>query len=348
VSRILVLPPRPLFAELVTPEAEATLDRLGEVDRNTTDSNLSREELLARVVGAEAILTSWGAPVFDADLLARATNLRLIAHAAGTIKSFVKPEVFQHGIRVTHAAAIIADSVGEWSLTVTLAALRRLVDFERIMRPATDDAGTPAGGRRPRGWGEDKRAVGYGQELYCKRVGIIAASLTGRAFIRLLQPFGCDICVYDPYLSAERAAALGVRTIDDLGELMATCDVVSNHAPTTPETNGMISAAQLARLRDDALFVNTARAAAIDYDALTAELRSGRIRAALDVFPKEPLDDASPLRELPNVLLSPHVAGATTESRRRLGSAMIDEIRRFLAGEPLRYEVTAAQLATMA
>ena len=179
-------------------------------------------------------------------------------------------------------------------------------------------------------------------------MGVVAASLTGRAFIRLLQPFGCDVVVYDPYLSAERAAALGVTRVEDLGELMSTCDVVSNHAPTTPETNGMISAEQLARLRDGALFVNTARAAAIDYEALTQQLASGRIRAALDVFPREPLAAGSPLRALPNVLLSPHVAGATVQSRRRLGSAMIDEIARFFGGRPLRYTVTREQFAIMA
>ncbi|MDQ3700385.1 MAG: hydroxyacid dehydrogenase, partial [Chloroflexota bacterium] len=264
------------------------------------------------------------------------------------------------------------------ALTVTLGSLRRLVDFDRSMRPAEDKYAAPgavtaaAGAtpnasaphetpirpsewrgadslpQRPRGWGEEKKAIGFGEELYGKRVGIVAASMTGRAYMRLLLPFGCDVLVYDPYLSDARAAELGVRKAADLGDLMATCDIVSNHAPTTPETNGLISAAMLARLRDGALFVNTARAGAIDYQALTAELQAGRIRAALDVFPKEPLDDASPLRYLPNVSLSPHVAGATVESRRRLGSTMIDEIVRFFAGQPLRYGVTAAQLATMA
>jgi phosphoglycerate dehydrogenase-like enzyme len=341
MTRILVLPPVPLWQELVTPEAEAKLAGLGEIDRNTTDQNLSREEVLARIETADAVLTSWGAPAIDEALLERAPHLRLIAHAAGTIKSFVDPAAFEQGIAVTHAAALIADAVGEWTLTVTLGALRRLVDFDRIMR-------APGSGERPRGWGAEKRNTGYGEELYGKRVGVVAASLTGRAYIRLLQPFGCEILVYDPYLKPEQAEELGAHRVDDLAELMATCDVVSNHAPTTPETNGLISAEQLARLREGALFVNTARAAAIDYAALIAELQRGRIRAALDVFPREPLDDASPLRDLPNVLLSPHVAGATVESRRRLGSAMIDEIARFFAGEPLRYGVSAERLATMA
>ncbi len=357
MPKILVLPPRPLYAEIVTPAAEGKLAELGEVDRNLSDKNLPREEVIARVSDVDAILTSWGAPVIDQELLDRAPRLKLVAHAAGTIKGFVKPEVFERGIAVTHAAGVLAESVGEWTLTVTLGALRRLVDFDGIMRPDGDgrssprDAAPPQAGPsagRPRGWGEDKRAVGYGEELYGKRVGVIGASLTGRAYIRLLQPFGCDVVVYDPYLPDALAAELGVRKLAELGELMATCDVVSNHAPTTPETDGMISAEMLARLRDGALFINTARAAAIDYNALIAELGRGRIRAALDVFPKEPLEDGSPLRLLPNVLLSPHVAGATVESRRRLGSTMIDEMARFFAGQPLRYGVGLSQLAIMA
>jgi phosphoglycerate dehydrogenase-like enzyme len=344
MPRILVLPPTPLYAEIVTPEADAKLASLGDVDRNESGRNLPREAVLERVAGADAVLTSWGAPLFDQELLDRAPQLKIIAHAAGTIKGFVPPLVFDRGIAVSHAAAVIADSVGEWTLTVTLGALRRLVDFDKIMRPTAE----AAPGMRPGGWGEDKRAVGYGNELYGKRVGIIAASLTGRAFMRLLQPFRCEVLVYDPYVPEAAAAELGARKVPDLAELMRRCDVVSNHAPTTPETDGMISAAMLARLPDGALFINTARAAAIDYQALTAELERGRIRAALDVFPTEPLPDDSPLRRLPNVLLSPHVAGATVESRLRLGSTMIDELARFFAGEPLRYAVRRGQLATMA
>lgn len=356
MPKILILPPSPLYEEIITTAAERKLGEVGEVERNTSGQNLPREEVLARIADADAVLTSWGAPLIDQELLDQAPRLKIVAHAAGTIKGFVKPEVFDRGITVTHAAGVIAESVGEWALTVTLGSLRRLVDFDRSMRPAGDDAAgrgamTAAPGatsQRPRGWGEEKKSIGFGQELYGKRVGIVAASMTGRAYMRLLQPFGCDVLVYDPYLSDAGAAELGVRKAADLADLMATCDVVSNHAPTTPQTDGLISAAMLARLRDGALFVNTARAGAIDYQALTVELQSGRIRAALDVFPKEPLDDASPLRRLPNVSLSPHVAGATEESRRRLGSTMIDEIARYFAGQPLRYRITAAQLGIMA
>jgi phosphoglycerate dehydrogenase-like enzyme len=184
--------------------------------------------------------------------------------------------------------------------------------------------------------------------LYHKRVGVIGASMVGRALIKLLKPFGPDIMVYDPYLSDERAAGLGVRRVD-LDELMSTADVITNHAPTTEETEGMVTSRHWSSVKDGALFVNTARAAAVDYDALLRELQTGRITAALDVFPlPEPLAEESPFRKLPNVILSPHAAGLTAESLLRIGETVADEFVRFFAGQPLRYGVTADMLRTMA
>ena len=337
--RILVLPHGALYDEIMSPRATEKLHALGEVvsagPPQGGGRNVTQDQIRDVLAGTDAVLTTWGAPRFDGALLERADRLKVIAHAAGTIKGLVAPEAFDRGVQVTHAASVIADSVGEWALTVTLMALRKAYELNQSMHDPNTD-------------GADKRKFGFGSELYFKRVGIVAASMTGRAFIRLLQPFQPDILVFDPYLSEQRAAELGVRRAQRLDELFETCDIVSNHAPTTPETNGMIGAAQLAKLRDGALFVNTARAAAIDYDALTRELQSGRIRAAIDVFPKEPLALDSPLRRLDNVYLSPHVAGGTNESRQRLGEAMVDELRRFFSGEPLRYGVTKQMLATMA
>ena len=337
-NRILVLPHRQLYKEIMSPRAEEKLHALGEVihagEPQGGGRNVTQEQIHDLLPGVDAVLTTWGAPKFDAALLEGVDGLKIIAHAAGTIKGFIMPEVFDKGIAVSHAAAVIADSVGEWALTVTLMSLRKAYEFNKQMHEP--------------GMNQDRRRMGFGNELYYKRVGVVAASMTGRAFIRLLQPFQADIIVYDPYLSEERAKALGVRQLDSLDELFATCDVVSNHAPTTPETNGMIGAKQFGLMREGALFVNTARAAAIDYDGLTRELESGRINGALDVYPKEPLAIDSPLRKLDNVILSPHVAGGTWESRQRLGEAMVDEIARCLAGEPLRYGVTKQMLATMA
>jgi phosphoglycerate dehydrogenase-like enzyme len=155
------------------------------------------------------------------------------------------------------------------------------------------------------------------------------------------------LLMYDPYLSPVEAAELGVE-ITDLDELFARSDIVSLHAPLLPATRGMITSAHLALLRDGGILVNTARAGLVDETALLGELVSGRICAALDVFTMEPLPDDHPFRVLPNVLLSPHIAAMTTETLLKQGEMMVDEIIRFLADEPLLYEIQPQKLAIMA
>ena len=224
---ILVLPSGALAEEIITPRAWAVLESLGTVERNPTGRMPTAEELATWLPRANAVMTSWGTPPFDDAMLAAAPQLRIIGHAAGSIQRLTPPPVFARGIVVTHGADVIAQSVGEWALTTTLMALRTAHTFDRAMQSGQAWSGTK---------------TRWGRELYRKRVGIIAASMTGRVFIRLLQPFDAEITVYDPYLSEERAAALGVQRAASLDELMANSDVVSNHAPTTPETDGMVGA----------------------------------------------------------------------------------------------------------
>ncbi len=333
--KILILPAGQLYNEIIPPSAEAVFASLGEVTRWPADAGrISPERALELVPQHDAVVTGWGAaPKFTTELLDRSPRLKFIGHTAGSIKSFIFPEVFDRGITVAYATSAIADSVGEWALMMILMSLRRGLQFANHVQQG--------------GWGV--AGVGYGHELYRKRVGLVGASHTARALIPLLKPFGVEILVYDPYLSDDAAANLGVRRARELDELFTTCDVVSNHAPTTPETSGMIGAQQLALLRDGALFVNTARADAIDYDALVMELVSGRIFGALDVFPKEPLAADSQLRGRDNVILTPHAAGPTVvESRARLGELIAGEMARFFAGEPLRHQITKAMLPSMA
>jgi phosphoglycerate dehydrogenase-like enzyme len=171
--------------------------------------------------------------------------------------------------------------------------------------------------------------------------------MVGRRVIQLLKPFRCEIMVYDPYLSDTESQALGVGRAS-LDDLFATSDIVTLHAPVTPETKAMVGARHFRALRDGALFINSARAWLTDQDALLAELRTGRIRAVLDVFDKEPLPPDHPLRTLDNVLLTPHISGHTTETRLRLVEAVAEEMRRFFAGEPLTLAVQPERLPIMA
>lgn len=329
---VLVLLPPDLYAELCAPAVDAHLRAVADVtfvpERVATSADLAR-----LVPTYDAVMTGWQVPPFDAAVLDAAPSLRLIAHAAGSIKHLLPPLVFERGIAVSHAAAAIAPSVAETCLLLALLCLRRVHTYDRLLHAGA-------------AWAEVAR-LPLPNELAAQRVGVLGAGYTGRQFIGLLRPFGCEVWVYDPYLSEERAAELGVvrATRDDV---LQTCSVVAVHAPVTPETYHLLGARELALLRDGATLINTARAWIVDQAALLAELQSGRIQAALDVFDPEPLPVDSPLRGLDNVILTPHIAGASRQARQRQGEMAVAEIARFFVGEPLRYGVTGEMLATMA
>ena len=176
------------------------------------------------------------------------------------------------------------------------------------------------------------------QHLFGATVGIVGASDVGRVVLRLLRPFDAKVLLYDPYLSAEEARALAVEQVS-LDDLFARADIVSLHAPSIPETRHMVGAAQLRRMRDGALLVNTARGSLIDQEALVHEAGSGRIRVALDVTTPEPLPGDSPLRAMPNVIITPHLAGQgplRTPPHRRGGRAGTGGLLRRQTGDRRR------------
>ena len=322
-----------LYQVLFSPEADAALHALAEVTFGPQETDWSPADLAAHIGGAEVVITGWGSPTFDATVLAAADRLRLIAHSAGSIKHLLPPAVFERGVAVTHAAGAIAPAVAEMSLLLTMLMLRQAHKMDRSLK-ASEPWAAASGGF-------------MGQELAGQRVGVIGAGYTGRCFIQLVRAVGAEVWVYDPYLSTERAAALGVQAVA-LDALLAGCRIVSLQAPSTAETHHMLGRRELGLLPDGAILVNTARSWLVDEAALVDELSSGRIQAALDVFDQEPLPEDHPLRGLDNVFLTPHVAGASVQARRRQGQTMVDEIRRYAAGEPLRYRVTWEMLDTMA
>ncbi|MBO0868889.1 MAG: hydroxyacid dehydrogenase [Micromonosporaceae bacterium] len=281
---------------------------------------------------AEVVVTGWGCPPLDARMLAAAPRLRLLAHTGASVRALVTEASFARGVRVTQAGAAMAYAVGEQALALTLALLHQLHRFDHALRTGA-------------GWAEAKAAPPR-RELRGARVGVVGASRTGRAYIGLVRALGAQVSCADPYLSDVDAQSLGV-TRTDLETLLRGCQVVSLHAPVLPETVHLLGARELAALPDGAMLVNTARAALVDGHALLAELRSGRIVAALDVFDQEPLPREHPLRGLPNVLLTPHEAAGTLQSRRRAGEIVLAELDRFAAGAPLEHEVTPALLARM-
>jgi phosphoglycerate dehydrogenase-like enzyme len=273
-------------------------------------------------------------------VLDAADRLKLYMHSAGSIKSLVPPAVFERGIVVTHGAGAIATGVADLSVCLIWMMLRQPHKMDAALK-----AGTAWDKAKETGFGQPAPGLGY--ELSGKRIGVLGAGHTGRTFIKLVRGLGCEVWVYDPYLSEERAAELGVIR-SELDDLLSQCPIVSCQLPTTEETHHMIGARELGLLQDGAILTNTARSWVMDQDALLAELQSGRIQAALDVFDQEPLPADSPFLKLDNVILTPHVAGGTIEARHRQGQYMVEELRRFLAGEPLRFQVTKDMLPTMA
>ncbi|MBO0777599.1 MAG: hydroxyacid dehydrogenase [Ktedonobacteraceae bacterium] len=319
-------------AEVLTAEAQRQLASLATVVI-PEGPTLSAGELPTLLDGAVACLTGWGTPSLSEALLAGCPTLRLVAHTAGSVRNLVPLPAIERGLKVSHAAAMIADSVAEYVVSQALLCCRHLHEIDQAMKTGQD-------------WSDVRRAY-PGRLLGSKIVGVVGTGRVGRAVIRLLKVFGCRLLAYDPYLTAEQAEQLGVE-MTGLDDLMARSDLVTLHAPVLPETKGMIGATQLAKLRDQAILINAARASLVDEEALYHELVSGRIFAVLDVFTQEPLPLDSRFRALPNVLLSPHAAGHTIDTHLRQGQAMVDEVRRFLAGEALHYEITPAMYSIMA
>lgn len=299
-------------------------------------AELGEVRLIAQADGvprdARVLVTCWGSPALDAELLADAPALELVAHTGATVKPLVTEALWRRGIRVTQAGEAMAYAVGEAALGLTLALLHQFPRFDQALRTGAD-------------WHAAKDAPPR-EELAGASVGVLGASRTGRHYIRLARLLGARVGVYDPYLDAAGAADLGASLLE-LDEVMASSRIVAVHAPALPQTRHLVGVRQLALMPRGAGLVNTARSWLVDQDALLAELRVGQIDAALDVFDEEPLPQDHPFRSLPNVLLTPHEAAGTRQARRRQGRLTVDEIRRFLRGERLRHEVTRADLSTM-
>jgi phosphoglycerate dehydrogenase-like enzyme len=310
------------------------LDRLAHVgdllDRDpltSFDDDQRAADLLAK---ADVLVGHWGCPVLDDAAVAAAPRLRLFAYAAGTIKHVVSPAAWRAEVRVSTAAAANARPVAEYTLAVVLLAGKGAFATRERLRDSAAAAAVP-------------RPIGN----LGRRIGVVGASRVGRQVIELLRPFDLEVVVADPYLDDDGAAELGVELVS-LEELVETSDVVTVHAPLLPSTRGLIDAPLLARMKDGATLVNTARGAVIDQDALVAELATGRITAVLDVTDPEPLPPDHPLLTSPAAFVTPHIAGAAGTELRRLADAVITEVERWTRGEPLLHEVRESDLDRIA
>ncbi|MEU4877294.1 hydroxyacid dehydrogenase [Streptomyces sp. NPDC021608] len=323
----------PVHLPLLFPEPlMARLRRTADSDPALVVRDFSDPAAVAALADAEVLVTGWGCPRLDEGVAASAPELRAVLHAAGSVRSLVGETLWERGVAVSSAVTGNAVPVAEYTLAMILLAGKDVFAHrERYRR--THAQPTPA----------QTAATGN----LGRTVGVVGASRVGRRLLELLRPFDFDVLLHDPYVDAAEAAGLGARSVS-LEDLLRRSDIVTLHAPDLPETHHLLDRARLALVRDGGMLVNTSRGALVDHAALTDELVAGRLHAVLDVTDPEPLPADSPLYRLPNVFLTPHVAGSLGNELERLGRIVVEELERLAAGLPLAHEVRHDDLTKMA
>lgn len=286
----------------------------------------ARARLLERVSDVDGIVVCHGAPLIDAAIMERAPRLRIIGELEGDrfAQRIDLDAAWARGIRAVDTTHGSSYPVAEWALALILISLRNagahfraLIAHEAYVAPTT-------------GWMPSR--------LEGKTVGLIGGGHIARRLITYLQPFGCDIRVHDPYLPKVVPDIMGFL-LTTLDFVLAESEVVVCLAPLTPATHRMIGQRELDLLRPGTVFVNVSRGAIVDPDALIVRLRRGDIVAGLDVFDPEPVPVDSPIRDLPNVFLSPHIAGAN-RGLESFFALMVDELGRCFGGHETLHDLS--------
>ena len=301
-------------------ENEAALGSFAEIVSDGPETReFSADELTEHIRGCSAILSlgGGGSHEITADVLKGAGTVKVICIAHWCEQLHVAAK--EAGITVTEGSNANTVAVVEWTVTAALMGIRKLHVFDQSMK-----TGSP--------WGEPRRSVGV---LCESTVGLIGLGRIGSYAAQVFRTLGAKVIAYDPYWTPERAASIGVPLVSR-HELMKTADVISLHLPVIPETRGMFGAKDFAMIKDGAVFINSARAALYDEDALIAELQKKRFSAFLDVFSEEPLPLDHPFRSMDHVLINPHIAGDNSAMFLRCGREAIETLRDYFAGKGLR------------
>jgi phosphoglycerate dehydrogenase-like enzyme len=326
-----ILDPNP-YEWIYGPSERADINTLVDViaPQQTAQSIREHPELLRDV---DVILSGWGAPEIDAAFLDQAPQLKAVFYGAGSIRGIVDHAFWQRGCVITSAYGANAVPVAIYTLAQILFSLkhgwRYALELKRTHQyPERETMDMPG--------------------TYTSSVGIISIGMVGRQVCDLLKPFGLKVLAYDPFATPEAAQALGVElcTLDDI---FRRSDVVSLHTPWLKETEGMITGAHFAAMKKGAAFINTARGAIVREEEMIAVLQQRPdLFAVLDVVYPEPPAPDSPLYTLPNVIVTPHIAGAVGTECQRMGRYMVEELTRYLHGEPLQWGITEQQAKVLA
>ena len=328
---IFFMGPQAMQDRFWTEQAKTRAAELGyEVRLNTLPGKLAAGEWVEQLVGVEALLTTWGSPRLDETVLLQNQTLKIVGHVGGSVAGIVSQALYERGVKICTANTLMARTVAEWSLMMTMVGLRQLLSYAHFCV-----------GGQALDWPRREGNLPPDEAV----VGIWGYGDVAKAFIELLRPLHPRvIAVHDNFLTNEMAEAEGLQKIG-LDELFATSDVIHCQTGLTTANKGRVGAAQLAAIKEGAVLVNCGRAPLIDEGALIAELQRCRFTAILDVFEEEPLTEDHPYHTLRNVILTPHCAGNGRDGR-YLG-LMLDEFDRFFRRQGLETEVSLERAQAM-
>ncbi|MCU0791267.1 MAG: hydroxyacid dehydrogenase [Opitutaceae bacterium] len=280
----------------------------------------------------EFIFSGWKSPVYDAEFMAATPRLKAIFYAAGSVRYCTSDAFWKRDIPICSAYAANAVPVAEYTVAVAMLGLKQ---FWRRAALA----------RQGEGWGDHTRPI---PGAFRATIGLVSFGMIARRVVDLLASYDLRVLVYCPYLSADEAAISGVKSVP-LDELFRLSDVVSIHTPVLPETIGFIGGDLVRLMKPEATLINTARGVILDQPAVVAALRERPdLTAVLDVTNPEPPEPSDPLFALPNVIVTPHIAGSHGSECSRLGSYMVEELQRFLHDRPLCWRITQEMSHRMA
>jgi D-3-phosphoglycerate dehydrogenase len=301
--------------------SQAGLEHLSEHFEVDVRLGLSPSEL-SEVIGAYDALIIRSATKVDADLIERAENLKVIGRAGIGLDNVDVEAATRQGVLVVNAPQSNVLSAAEHTLALLLAQARNIPQAHEAL----------INGR----W---ERERWNGVELHGKTLGVIGLGRVGTLVAQRANAFGMHLVAYDPYVSAQRAAQMGVDLVETIGEVCRRADFLTIHLPKNPETVGIIGADQFAEMRDGVRIVNTARGGLIDENALADAIESGKVAgASIDVFVGEPVTEHR-LFSLPGVVVTPHLGASTAEAQDKAGTTIAEQVLLALRGEFVPYAV---------
>jgi phosphoglycerate dehydrogenase-like enzyme len=330
--QLVVSAPEALFRSFFSPTQQRLLAQRFSWQLNSARSLNSRFK--SQLAAADAMITTWDSPAFDDELLRIAPKLRVIAHCGGEVKNRFGGSLLDQ-LTITTAPEPMARATAELGAALILYCGRGVDRYRESLRKPSQQIY------------EQVHVHGTPEFLIGRELGMLGFGRIGRTIVDLLRGFNFKWRVYDPY--AARASVRDHRIeFVSLQALLRKSTLLVLTAALTDETRGILNRKNLSRLPDGATIINVARGGLLDLDALTREVRTGRLRCAIDVTdPVEPLPARHPLRRLPGAIVTPHVGGGSEKARHEMADDLIDDLERFFRGKAVKNRVTSSMLARM-